>query len=138
MKSKKSIIDVYYCDIYNFDLVVANKYATVEQLKKRYKYNDGAELDIDSFLTDSMATTSCCTDKKTNSRVMLVKYNSDNTSKKVDKRSDFINTVSHEAAHVAIDVYYHMLDQALRPDSSEPFCYLQGWAAECIYKTLTK
>lgn len=138
MKSKKSIIDTYYCDIYNFDLVVANKHTTVEQLKKRYKYHDGAELDVDTCLTDSMATTACCIDKKTNTRVVLVKYNSDNTSKKVDKKTDFINAISHEATHVAIYVYYHMIDQTLKPDSSEPFCYLQGWAAECIYKTLKK
>ena len=138
MKSKKSIIDTYYCDIYNFYLVVANKYATVNQLKKKYTYNDGAELDIDDFITDGIATTSSCTDKKTNARVILVKYNRDSTDKSVDKKLDFINTVNHEATHVAIDVYYRMISQTLHVDSSEPFCYLQGWAAECIYKTLTK
>ena len=36
MKNKKSIIDKYYNDVYDITLVVANKYTTLEQLKKKY------------------------------------------------------------------------------------------------------
>lgn len=138
MKNKKSIVDTYYCDVYGFYLVVANKYTTVDQLKKKYIYHDGSELDVDNYMSEGLATTAMCKDKKTNASVCLVKYNRDSDVKTVDKKTDFINTISHEATHVAIYIYYYFLDQKLNADSSEPFCYLQGWAAECIYKTLKK
>lgn len=136
MKNKKAIIDIYYCEIYNVYLVVANKHTTLEQLKKKYIYSDGVELD--DYIMDGIATTSTCTDKKTNNKVILVKYNHDSTSKTVDKKADFVNTVSHEATHVALDIFGCIIDQKVCLECSEPFCYLQGWAAECIYKTWTK
>lgn len=136
MKNKKAIVDIYHCEMYNVYLVVANRYATLEQLKKKYTYSNGEELD--DFILNGIATTVTCTDRKTNNKVILVKYNHDNTSKSVNKRTDFVNTVSHEATHVALDVFCCIINQKISTDCSEPFCYLQGWAAECIYKTWTK
>ena len=56
MKDKKSIIDTY-TTIYFVDIVVANKYTTLDELKQLYTYCDGTELD------DSI-TKSECTSRK--------------------------------------------------------------------------
>lgn len=130
----KSIIDTYET-IYFVDIVVANKYTTLEQLKELYTYSNGDELD-DSILNGD-CTSSTCKRKSDSKDICLVKYNHSSVIKGLDKKADLINTISHEAGHVALDIYAHMSQQVC-DCSQEPFCYLLGYAAECIYKTLTK
>lgn len=131
---KKSIIDTY-TTIYFVDIVVANKYATLEELKKIYTYNDGDEID-DRILHGCM-TTSTIRRREDNKDCMLIKYNRDCEIKSIDKRIDFINSIAHEAGHAALDIYEHM-NQNVCFCSPEPFCYLLGYIAECAYNTLTK
>lgn len=131
---KKSIIDTYQT-IYYVDIVVANKYTTLEQLKKLYVYSDGVELD--DSITNGVCTTSTCTRKVDNKNVILIKYNRGGKIKNTNKKLDLINTVCHEAGHAVLDIYEHM-NQHVCNCSSEPFCYLLGYIAECVYKTLTK
>ena len=116
-------------------MVVANQYTTLEQLSKTYSFYDDVEL-IDDILRGE-ASTSKCKDKNTGEYIILVKFNHHSWIKGVDKTTNFINTISHEATHVALDVY-ELCDQNVCFCSPEPFCYLQGWACECIYKTLKK
>ena len=134
-KTKKGIIDVYYNEIYEVYLVVANKDVTLKQLQNKYIYSDGTELSED-VLSCCCATTTC-KDKNTDAVVILVKYNHESHDKTRNRLTDLINVISHEATHVALDIY-EMCGQNVCFCSPEPFCYLQGWAAECIYKTLTK
>lgn len=133
--SKKKIIETYYDPIYQIYLVVANKYVELKDLQKKYIHIDGKE--IDERILDALASTWVCKDKKTGIVCILVKYNKDNDRPDIDKKADFINTISHEATHVALDIY-DSIGQSVCFCTLEPFCYLQGWAAECIYKTLTK
>ena len=133
--NSRTKIDTYKCDIYSFSLVVANQYTTLEELQDKYSYCDGEELTDD--ILSGEASTSKCMNKETNESVILVKFNHHTRVKGVDKTLNFINTVSHEASHVAIDVY-ELCDQNICFCSPEPFCYLQGWACECIYKALKK
>lgn len=142
MKTKKNsktvnnriaIIDTY-SSIYPVDLVVANKYTTLEELKELYIYSDGVELD--EQIMDCDATTSTIKRKSDNKFCILVKYN--HPAKYVcNAKLEFINTCSHEATHVALDIY-EFIHQNVCNCSPEPFCYLQGWATECIYRTLTR
>lgn len=131
--NSRSIIDTYSC-IYPVDLVVANKYATLEELKELYVYSDCTELDEDIMNGD--ATTSDIKRKSDDKFCILVKYNHP-AKHKCDAKLDFINTCSHEAGHVTLDIY-EFIHQNVCNCSSEPFCYLLGWATECIYKTLTR
>lgn len=131
---KKSIIDTY-TTIYFVDIVVANKYATLDELKELYIYSDGVELDDE--ITSGVCTTSRCKRKSDNKDVVLIKYNRNSDIKNVNKTLDFINTVCHESGHAVLDIYEHM-NQNVCNCSSEPFCYLLGYVAECVYKTLTK
>ena len=128
---KKGIIRKYNNDIYKIELVVADKYTTLEQLKKNYTYYDGEPLDDEMMKTS--ACTARCKDIKTDAPVSIVKFNE--TVK--DDKLWFTNCAAHEATHVALDMY-EAIHQNLCFCSSEPFCYLVGWATECIYKTLMK
>lgn len=131
---KKSIIDTY-TTIYFVDIVVANKYTTVDELKELYIYSDGVELDDE--ITSGVCTTSRCKRKSDNKDVVLIKYNRDSDIKNINKTLDLINTICHESGHAVLDIYEHM-NQNVCNCSSEPFCYLLGYVAECVYKTLTK
>lgn len=131
---KKSIIDTY-STIYFVDIVVVNKYTTLDQLKELYVYSDGLELD--DSITSCDCTSSTCTRKSDNKSIILIKHNKDSNIVGIDKTLDLINTICHEAGHAVLDIYEHMHQQVCNC-SSEPFCYLLGYIAECIYKTLTK
>lgn len=131
---KNSIIDTY-STIYYVDIVVANKYTTLDQLKELYTYNNNEELDDN--IMQPLCTTSTCIRKSDNKSVVLIKYNKDSDIKGINKILDLINTVCHEAGHAVLDIYDHM-GQSVCNCSSEPFCYLLGYIAESIYKTLTR
>ena len=130
---KKSRIDTYYCEVYDIYLVVANRYATLEELQRAFTYSDDTPLD--SRVTDCLATTTGCRRIKDKAYCILVKDNKSGSCTSRDKHLDYINTISHEATHVALDIYEAM-SQNICYCTPEPFCYLQAWAMERIYKTL--
>lgn len=130
--SKKSIINKYYNETYDIDLIVANKYATLEQLKKKYTYFDGVILD--DAVTNGSACAAKCRDIKTNKYCILVKFNKDFKDESINW---FINTITHESVHVSLYIY-ELIEQQVCFDSSEPLCYLTGWISECMYKTVIK
>lgn len=132
---KNKYIDTYKT-IYSVDIVVANKHTTIEDLRENYTYFDGAE--IDNSIEDGIATTARCKNKNNNRYTVLIKYNHDNIISDVDLRLDFINTVSHEAVHVALDIMSFIGQDLDKDGSNEYFTYLVGYAAECIYNTWTK
>lgn len=134
-KKNKYIVDSYYSDIYQVKLVVANSYANIEYLRKKFEEPNNVELNEDILV--GIATTCRCIDKKTGEVCILVKYNKPTSVTSIDKKLDFINTCSHEATHVALDIY-ELIGQNVCFCTPEPFCYLQAWATQCIYKTLTK
>lgn len=133
-KAKKSIIDTYET-IYFVDIVVANRYTTLEQLKKLYCYSDGVELDEE--ILDGDCSVSRVKRISDGNLCALVKHNGFTTVKSTDKQLDLINIVTHEAGHVVLDIYQHIGQQVCNC-SSEPFCYFLGHVATCIYKTITK
>lgn len=133
-RNSRAIIDTYET-IYYIDLVVANRYTTLEQLKKLYSYTDGVELDEEILKGD--CTTTAVIRISDNKTCCLVKHNKYTKIKSIPKTEDLINTVAHEAGHVILDIYSY-IDQQICICSSEPFCYLLGYVTVCIYKTLTK
>ena len=135
-KSKKKIIDTYEC-LYPVELVVANGFVTLEDLQKLYTYVDKSELSGEIIDESSNATTTPVIRKSDDKACILVKYINNTCSKKMDKKVNLISTISHEAGHVTLDIYEY-INQHVCNCSPEPFCYLLGWATECIYKTLNK
>ena len=130
--NKKSRIDTYNT-IYNVVLIVANQYSTIEEIREIVEYTNGDE--IEDNILEGCANVSLCRRKSDKQDAILVKYNHGVGIVGVDPTLDFINTISHEAGHVALRIYQHM-EQDVCQCSHEPFCYLLGWAAECIYKTV--
>ena len=133
--TKKKYIDTYKT-IYNVYLVVANEAVTLQDLKKKYTYYDGVEID-DAF-SDGIATTAKCIDKETNRAVILVKYNHKSKIKGVNNKLDLINTAAHEATHFAMDLYSYIGEDIDPRMANENLTYNVGWATECIYNTWTK
>ena len=88
---------------------------------------------------NAVCTASRCIRKVDNKPICLVKYNypSSYLKSKRDIEVDLINTCCHEATHVIMDIYAH-IGETIGTDRQEVFAYSVGWAAECIYKTLTK
>lgn len=133
-KQNKAIIDTYET-MYCIDIVVANRYVSLEKLKKLFTYSDGVELD--NFIVEGMATTCTARRISDNKTCILIKDNADSVVKSVDKKLDRINTIAHESLHAVLDIY-DIIQQEVYKGSSEPMCYLIGYIAECVYKTLTK
>lgn len=124
MKNKKSIIDTYNT-IYIVDIVIANKYTTLEQLKKLYTYSDNLPLDED--IMSGVASTTTCTRKADNHPCILIKWNLDTPSYKVaDKREYMICTMCHEAIHAAIDTW-DFIQERITINSQEPVAYYVEW-----------
>lgn len=132
-----SIIDTYSNDIYEWDLVVANKDVSLVDIKELFTRADGKEF-TDSILNNSAVTMSVIR-KSDNKYCCLVKFNcyGDYCKNSRDKILWLINTAAHEAAHYCLDIYNSINDEVCT-SHQEPFCYLLGWATQCIYNTWTK
>lgn len=133
-KQKKAIIDTYET-LYGIDIVVANRQVNLERLQKLYTYPDGVVLD--DFIIDSLATTAAVKRISDNKTCILIKDNKDSDVKSIDKKLDHINTIAHESLHAVLDIY-DIIQQKVCTCTQEPMCYLIGYIAECVYKTLTK
>ena len=131
MKNKKRIDT--YSTVYDIDLVVANKYVKLEDLKEIYTYGDGTELD-DAIL-DGCATTATCRHKVTDAAVLLVKYNRNIRRKDIDKFLDTVDTAVHEAMHVLMHMYQDC-NVNIQYDNQEPVCYDAGKITANILKTI--
>lgn len=131
MKNKKRI-DTYKTQ-FDIDLVVANKYVTLEDLKEEYMYANGDELD--EPILDGCGTTAVCKHKKTNASVMLVKYNRNISRKDIDKFLDIVDTAVHEGIHAML-LIYDKCNVNIHYDNQEPVCYDAGKIITNILKTL--
>ncbi len=131
MKNKKRI-DTYNT-VYDIDYIVANQYITLEDLKEDYIYSDDVELD--NQILECYATTSTIRNKHTGAYCVLVKFNKYTSRKDMDKLLDLINTSSHEAVHVILDIY-KACNVKIQYDNPEPVCYELANIVTNITKTL--
>jgi hypothetical protein len=128
----KKRIDIYKT-IWDIDIVVANKYTTLEDLKETYTYSDDKELD--DFIVDGCGTTSTVKNKKTKALCCLVKYNRRITRKDYDGLLDTINTAVHEAVHCCLDIYSNC-HVHIHYDNQEPVAYEIANITTNILKTI--
>lgn len=126
----KARIDVYNT-IFDIDLVVANKYVDIEEIRKDYVYSDGVE--IDDF-PNYTATTSTVRNKHTNRCAILVRFHKFSSDKSLNKQLDLFNTAAHEAYHVMADIYESCSIKFTYEDTENP-AYFIGWITACILKT---
>lgn len=135
MNKNRAIIDTYET-IYGVDIVVANRNVSLKKLQSLYTYPDGVILD--DYIIEAMATSAIVKRIKDGKTCILIKDNKDSSVKGVNKIVDRINTIAHESLHAVFYLYENIMDNKLCGCSSEPACYLIGYIAECVYKTLTK
>ena len=131
--TKKKYIDVYK-SMYPLELIVANKNVTLDDLKKKFVYSDGVELD--DFVTRCAATTCMVKYKGKDTYGCLVKYNYPDPEAE-SKTMDLIDSASHEAMHVLLDTYDFISDTVCTKHQ-EPAAYYMGWITTNIYRTWTK
>lgn len=131
MNKKKMIVDKYNT-VYSFYVyVVLNP--SKDGLDKLFKWEEN-----DSSIYDDKnkkySAYSCIgvIDKSNGRRCFVVIINSLGTDELFD-----INTVSHEAFHITMDLL-DACDIQYSEDNCEAYAYLQGYITECIYKTAKK
>lgn len=130
MNKNKSRIDIYDT-IFDIDIIVANRYVDIEDLRKDYIYSDGVELEDHK---DWTASTSTVKNKHTNRHGILIQYHKDSSDKTLDKKLDIFNTAAHEAFHAMLDIYA-ACGVNISHDDHESHAYFIGWITECILKT---
>lgn len=135
-KSKnKLILDKYIQDIYPpYNLYVMMNY-TVEDISKRFIWDDGVEIepvDIEDYQGITYGLVYNKNDKD-NSLSVLVCLN----PKHFDDDIDALNTIAHEAFHVVFRIFKHC-NVYLSEDTNEPYAFMTGWAAKNIYQTYKK
>ena len=130
MSKKKLIVDRYNPNIYPWDLYVVKNF-TVDQVAKLFNLDKnllkGAWDGITITGVKYKNSTDTCT---------LVLLDAEALRKKDIYYK--INTCSHEAQHYVLDVMGSIGNENYYADTQEPYCYLLGWATECIYRTLIK
>ena len=133
------IVDKYNT-VYSFDVyVVLNP--SKDELDKLFKWSESdnikSEKNDDSIYDEKnkkYSAYSCIgvIDKSNGRRCFVVIINSLGTDELFD-----INTVSHEAFHITMDLL-DACDMQYSEDNCEAYAYLQGYITECIYKTAKK
>ena len=139
MNKKKMIVDKYNT-VYSFDVyVVLNP--SKDELDKLFKWSESdnikSEKNDNSIYDDKnkkYSAYSCIgvIDNSNGRRCFVVIINSLGTDELFD-----INTVSHEAFHITMDLL-DACDMQYSEDNCEAYAYLQGYITECIYKTAKK
>ena len=133
MKNKH--IDTYQT-IYDVDIVIANQYVTLEDLREFLTYSDGEELEEEPSHYE--AYTSTCKYKKTGQYCILVKHNKTILNKGEKMLFRMINCAAHEATHVVIDLQDFSNQKIDTKSSCEYLAYFMGWVTQRIYDTWTK
>ena len=133
--NKKSIIDEYIDPIFRPTKLVVCKYTTEEQINKLYKTVDGDK--IEDLADYDASTIYGVVDKSGKYGVIIVYLNDVIFDKKQYTVPEAINTLAHEALHVAFRISDHN-GFSLDYSTNEVFANLVGWATECIYKTYIK
>ena len=133
------IVDKYNT-VYSFDVyVVLNP--SKDELDKLFKWSESDNIKSeknDNSIYDEKnkkySAYSCIgvIDKSNGRRCFVVIINNIGTDELYD-----INTVSHEAFHITMDLL-DACDMQYSEDNCEAYAYLQGYITECIYKTAKK
>ena len=130
--NKKSIVVDKYSTVYCYDIyVVLNPFKDGLDKLFRWEENDSSIYDEKN---KKYSAYSCIgvIDKSNGRRCFVVIINSLGTDELFD-----INTVSHEAFHITMDLL-DACNMQYSEDNCEAYAYLQGYITECIYKTAKK
>ena len=131
-------IDIYET-MYDVNIAVCNRKCTDKDIINNFLTSDGKEI-TEEYLS-TKPTTSAYTfraiDKRNKYAKFVVRILNTYCKTKLERDTDLINTIAHEAMHVVLDTFNKM-DEVVSVHVQEPYAYYIGWIFECIYKSYKK
>ena len=131
-------IDIYET-MYDVNIAVCNRKCTDKDIINNFLTSDGKEI-TEEYLS-TKPTTSAYTfraiDKRNKYATFVVRILNTYGKTKLERDTDLINTIAHEAMHVVLDTFNKM-DEVVSVHVQEPYAYYIGWLCECIYKSYKK
>lgn len=128
-----------YETMYDVNIAVCNRKCTDEDIINNFLTSDGKEI-TEEYLSTNL-TTSAYTfraiDKRNKYATFVVRILNTYGKTKLEKDTDLINTIAHEAMHVVLDTFDKM-GEIVSVHIQEPYAYYIGWICECIYKSYKK
>ena len=131
-------IDIYET-MYDVNIAVCNRKCTDKDIINNFLTSDGKEI-TEEYLS-TKPTTSAYTfraiDKRNKYATFVVRILNVFGNTKLEKDTDLINTIAHEAMHIVLDTF-DKIDEVVSIHVQEPYAYYIGWICECIYKSYKK
>lgn len=131
-------IDIYET-MYDVNIAVCNRKCTDKDIINNFLTSDGKEI-TEEYLS-TKPTTSAYTfraiDKRNKYATFVVRILNTYGKTKLEKDTDLINTIAHEAMHIVLDTFDKIGD-IVSVHVQEPYAYYIGWICECIYKSYKK
>lgn len=131
-------IDIYET-MYDVNIAVCNRKCTDKDIINNFLTSDGKEI-TEEYLSTKL-TTSAYTfraiDKRNKYTTFVVRILNVFGNTKLERDTDLINTIAHEAMHIVLDTFDKM-GEIVSVHVQEPYAYYIGWICECIYKSYKK
>lgn len=131
-------IDIYET-MYDVNIAVCNRKCTDKDIINNFLTSDGKEI-TEEYLS-TKPTTSAYTfraiDKRNKYATFVVRILNVFGNTKLEKDTDLINTIAHEAMHIVLDTF-DKINEVISVHVQEPYAYYIGWICECIYKSYKK
>lgn len=131
-------IDIYET-MYDVNIAVCNRKCTDKDIINNFLTSDGKEI-TEEYLS-TKPTTSAYTfraiDKRNKYATFVVRILNVFGNTKLEKDTDLVNTIAHEAMHIVLDTFDKM-NEVISVHVQEPYAYYIGWICECIYKSYKK
>ena len=131
-------IDIYET-MYDVNIAVCNRKCTDKDIINNFLTSDGKEI-TEEYLS-TKPTTSAYTfraiDKRNKYATFVVRILNTYGKTKLERDTDLINTIAHEAMHIVLDAFDKM-GEIVSVHVQEPYAYYIGWICECIYKSYKK
>lgn len=128
-----------YETMYDVNIAVCNRKCTDKDIINNFLTSDGKEI-TEEYLS-TKPTTSAYTfraiDKRNKYATFVVRILNVFGNTKLEKDTDLINTIAHEAMHIVLDTFDKM-GEIVSVHVQEPYAYYIGWICECIYKSYKK
>ena len=131
-------IDIYET-MYDVNIAVCNRKCTDKDIINNFLTSDGKEI-TEEYLS-TKPTTSAYTfraiDKRNKYATFVVRILNVFGNTKLEKDTDLINTIAHEAMHVVLDTF-DKIGEIVSVHVQEHYVYYIGQLCECIYKSYKK
>lgn len=131
-------IDIYET-MYDVNIAVCNRKCTDKDIINNFLTSDGKEI-TEEYLSTKPTTseyTFRAIDKRNKYATFVVRILNVFGNTKLEKDTDLINTIAHEAMHIVLDTF-DKIGEIVSVHVQEPYAYYIGWICECIYKSYKK